>query len=162
MRVTQHVEELIVETASPTESMGVGAAVARVLNPDDMVLLFGDLGAGKTTFIQGIAVALGVREPVTSPTFTLIHEYHARELLLVHVDPYRLGGQEDVEALGFLDYLGRGAVVMVEWAERLGDLIGPDALRVYIEDKGSEQREIRLQWTDARLNEVATALEASK
>lgn len=152
--------ELTVTSFSPEQTAAMGAAIGGRLHPNDVVLLFGDLGAGKTTLVQGIAGALGAREPVTSPTFTLIHEYHGHESLLVHVDPYRLAGAEEVEGLGFLDYLGQGNIIAVEWAERLGDLAPADALAVKIEQTGEDERRITLVWDNPKMMELAVEIEA--
>lgn len=150
---------LSLKSSSSAQTAEIGAAIGKQVRPNDTILLFGDLGAGKTTFVRGMADALGAQEPVTSPTFTLTHEYHTDDLLVVHVDTYRLGGPDDVEAMGFLDYLGRGAVVIVEWAERLGDLAPPNALRVHIEDVGGENRTIRIEGETLRLESIADSLE---
>ena len=96
---------------------------AAELKPGDVVALEGDLGAGKTTFVQGLAAALGAVRPVTSPTFCLVVEHPTQRLLLVHLDLYRLQGPDDVLDLGWEDYLARGAVMLVEWPDRAGELI---------------------------------------
>lgn len=106
------------------------AEVAEMLNPGTVIALHGDLGAGKTTFVQGLGFALGVRRPMTSPTFTLSTEYQTPRFKLVHMDLYRLSGPDDLLPLGFPEYLETGAVVAVEWPERGGDLIPPEALHV--------------------------------
>jgi tRNA threonylcarbamoyladenosine biosynthesis protein TsaE len=104
-------------TASPEETERAGAALAAVLAPGDVVLVSGELGAGKTTFVRGAARALGVTEPVTSPTFVVGHLYEAG---VAHLDLYRLGGLDD-EDPGLLDpYFGPDLVTFVEWPERAG------------------------------------------
>ncbi len=133
---------------SVEETWQAAAEVAAALRPGMVIALHGDLGAGKTTFVQGLGFALGVHRPVTSPTFTLSTEYPTPRFTLVHMDLYRLGGPDDLLAIGFPEYLETGAVVAVEWPERAGDLIPPDALHV------------RLSLTDdpdTRLIEVTTA-----
>lgn len=101
-------------TKSTEETIAVAKEFAAQLRGGDVVLLSGELGAGKTTFTKGIALALGVTEPVTSPTFTIIKEYRGTDLYLYHMDMYRLSG--DLTELGFEEYLGdpRG-VSVVEW-----------------------------------------------
>ena len=115
---------------SVEETWQVASEVARVLRPGTVIALHGDLGAGKTTFVQGIAFALGLYRPVTSPTFTLSTEYQTPGFKLVHMDLYRLTGPDDLLTIGYPEYLETGAVVAVEWPERAGDLVPPDALHV--------------------------------
>src|SRR5437773_11124763 len=106
---------LELSTSSAGETRAVGAAVAGLLSPRDVVSLTGDLGAGKTTFVQGAAAALDVREPVLSPTFTLIREYQGQEALRIyHLDVYRLDRLQDVLDLGFDEILDQGGVVFIE------------------------------------------------
>ena len=150
-----------VTTQSAEETRHVGRVVGRQLRPGDVVLLFGDLGAGKTTLVQGLGAAIGAEESVTSPTFTLIHVYHGEGVMLVHFDPYRLAGPEDVEGTGFLDYLGLGAILAVEWAERLGELAPRDAVNVHIDQADDDDRTIRIEWNDPRLAAITSDLETA-
>lgn len=115
---------------SVEETWQTAAEVARLLKPGTVIALHGDLGAGKTTFVQGLGFALGVRRPVTSPTFTVCTEYPTADFKLVHMDLYRLSGPDDLLTIGYPEYLESGAVVAVEWPERAGDLIPRDALHV--------------------------------
>ena len=108
----------------------VAEEFAKELRPGDVVCLEGDLGAGKTTFTQGLARALGAKKPATSPTFCLVVEHPVGEMLLVHMDLYRLHGEDDVIAIGWEDYLARGAVLLVEWPDRAGDLVPANAWHV--------------------------------
>ena len=112
------------------ETWRVAAEVAEQLTPGMVLALTGDLGAGKTTFMQGIALALGIKRPITSPTFTLCQEYQTPKFKLVHMDLYRLNGPDDLLTIGFPEHLESGAVVAVEWPERGGELIPPDALHI--------------------------------
>lgn len=112
------------------ETWRVAAEVAEQLMPGMVLALTGDLGAGKTTFMQGVAFALGIKRPITSPTFTLCQEYDTPRFKLVHMDLYRLNGPDDLLTIGFPEHLESGAVVAVEWPERGGDLIPPDALHI--------------------------------
>ena len=115
---------------SVEETWALARRVAAELKNGDVVCLEGDLGAGKTTFTQGLAAALGVNGRVTSPTFCLVQE-HNGDRLLVHMDLYRLHSPEDVLAIGWEDYLDRGAILVVEWPECAGDLIPPDAVHIH-------------------------------
>src|SRR6185436_13302103 len=110
-----------ITTRSEVETAAVGRDLAATLSAGDVVLLFGDLGAGKTAFVRGLAEGLGVqRDDVSSPTFTLIHEYRGGRLPLLHVDLYRLNDAREIDDLG-LDELGAGGVLAIEWAEKLAD-----------------------------------------
>jgi len=118
---------------SVEETWALAARFARELKSGDVVCLEGDLGAGKTTFVQGLAAALGVGGRVTSPTFCLVQEHRGVDgALLVHMDLYRLRGEDDVLAIGWEDYLSDGAILAVEWPERAGTLVPEDARRVAI------------------------------
>jgi tRNA threonylcarbamoyladenosine biosynthesis protein TsaE len=110
----------------------VARRVVARLPQGGVVALQGELGAGKTAFVQGMARALGIARPVTSPTFTLVGEYPAAGMLLVHMDLYRLRSPDDLLAIGFPEYLERKALVAVEWPERAGDLLPPHAVWVRI------------------------------
>ncbi len=108
------------------ETWALAAEFAKELKSGDVVCLEGDLGAGKTTFTQGLARAMGVPGRVTSPTFCIVQE-HGK---LVHMDLYRLGGEADVLDLGWEDYLAQGAILVVEWPERAGRLVPENAWHV--------------------------------
>lgn len=132
-------------TAGPAETEAVAADLAAGLAPGDVVLVSGDLGAGKTTFVRGAARALGVEGPVTSPTFTVGHRY-AGTLPVSHLDLYRLDGLagEDPGLLG--DYLTDDAVAFVEWPEVGLTEIGAVALRVSIAHAGGDSRDLEVEW----------------
>ena len=108
--------------------MACGNAYAARLAAGDVLALSGDLGAGKTRFVKGLAAGLGVSTPVTSPTFTLLHEYPGARLPLYHFDFYRLETEEEVLAIGLDDYLASDGVVVIEWAEKFASLL-PAATR---------------------------------
>jgi tRNA threonylcarbamoyladenosine biosynthesis protein TsaE len=118
--MTQRV--LCVTTTSVEETRIVGAALAPMLVPGDVVSLTGDLGAGKTVFVQGLAAASGVKDRVTSPTFTIVHHYEGR-YPLVHMDVYRLNSFQEVLDLGFEEFLDPGSVVLIEWGEAIAPLL---------------------------------------
>jgi len=131
-------------TSSEQETVDLARRLGAGLRPGDVVLLRGDLGSGKTTFVRGIAGALGANpEGVTSPTFVLVQEYPGRTRL-VHVDLYRLGGKAGIDDLGLDEFIGAGdAIVAVEWAEKLpGPVEG--AVTVTIEDTGGDSRRITI------------------
>jgi len=117
--------------ASAEDTRDIGGAVGSVLRAGDVVSLTGDLGAGKTCFVQGAALALGVTQPVLSPTFTLVREYEGR-VPIHHVDVYRLRRLQDVLDLGFEEMVDGGAVVFVEWGDAIEALLPLDHLDVRI------------------------------
>ena len=126
------------------ETWALAREIASTLKPGDVLCLEGDLGAGKTTFTQGLAKALGVPGRVTSPTFCIVQE-HRGPVLLVHMDLYRLHGEDDVLAIGWEDYLADGAIMVVEWPERAGSLIPPDAKHIVFRHVDGEARR-RISW----------------
>lgn len=121
--------ELHLRTRSPAETQAVAAVVADALRKGDLVALTGELGAGKTRFVQGAAAALGVQERVTSPTFLLRREYVGR-LPVVHLDVYRLDALSDVLDVGFDEIVGGDAVTFIEWADAMSPLLPADHLEV--------------------------------
>jgi tRNA threonylcarbamoyladenosine biosynthesis protein TsaE len=114
-------------SSSAEETREVAAALARALPPDSTLALSGDLGAGKTTFVQGLAAAWGIRQPVTSPTFALLQLYRG-ERLLAHLDAYRLNQPSDYDGLMLEEFLVSPWCLAVEWPEKLGDRLSPQAL----------------------------------
>lgn len=130
--------ELRTETAEETRA--VAGAIARFLRPGDAVALAGELGAGKTTFVQGAARALGVAEPVGSPTFTLVREYRG-EVPVIHVDVYRLDRVQDVLDLGIEEVAEEG-VLFVEWGDVIEGLLPRDHLVVELSSSGDDVRRV--------------------
>ena len=143
---------LALKDASDTEALG--AAVARVLEPGDVVCLWGGLGAGKTTLARGLIRALmGPEEEAPSPTFTLVQTYEGPRFAVAHLDLYRLSGPEEARELGLEEALEEGAAV-IEWPERLQDRLPPDRLdiRLTIEAEGRRAGiEPHGRWKDRRL-----------
>lgn len=130
---------LQVTTNSPDDTRIVGAALAPLLLPGDIISLSGDLGAGKTTFVQGLATALGVDRRVTSPTFTIVHEYSGR-YPIVHLDVYRLDSFQEVLDLGFEEFLDPAAIVLLEWGDAIEPLLPRAHLKIEIV-RGSPEAE---------------------
>lgn len=106
---------------SPDQTRIAAADFARTLTAGSVVKLIGDLGSGKTEFVKGIAKGLNCESLVTSPTFTLVHEYHGGRLPLFHMDLYRLNHEAELDDIGFEDYLRTGGVCAVEWADKFAD-----------------------------------------
>ena len=145
----------VFEVGSVEETWELAKKLAAELKSGDVVCLEGDLGAGKTTFTQGLAAALGVPGRVTSPTFCIVQEHRRQSNnrtieqsnnspdLLVHMDLYRLHNEDDVIAIGWEDYLAEGAILVVEWPERAGALIPAEAKHVvFTHLDGEESRRI--------------------
>ena len=122
-------------TRTPEETESVGTRLAAVLQPGDVIAYTGDLGAGKTAFTRGLAKGLGVKEQVTSPTYTIVNEYLSGKMPLFHFDMYRLSSSDDLFDIGWEDYLARGGVCAVEWSENVEDAL-TDPIRVEISRTG--------------------------
>jgi tRNA threonylcarbamoyladenosine biosynthesis protein TsaE len=137
---------LALATSSPEETRAVGRSVAAYLGPRDVVSLTGDLGAGKTTFVQGAADALKVTEPVLSPTFTLVRRYKG-VLPVYHLDVYRLERMQDVLDIGLEEILDEGAVVFIEWGDAIDPLLPPEQLQVALTlPTEGDRRLLELTW----------------
>jgi tRNA threonylcarbamoyladenosine biosynthesis protein TsaE len=130
--------ELALQTASADDTREVGNTLAPLLEHGDVVVLGGDLGAGKTTLVQGVAQGLDVAIPVTSPTFTLVKEYDG-SIPLTHADVYRLGRVQDVVELGLEESDG---VVFIEWGDVVANLFAPDQLRIELTTGPEESRRL--------------------
>lgn len=137
-------EPIRITTSSPDETQALGAAFGALLQPGMVIALHGNLAAGKTCFVQGVAEALGAREAVSSPTFTLVNEYHGR-VPVYHLDLYRLTRVAELYDLGYEDILSPGdAVCLIEWAERAKGALPADHIRVHFEHAGEDQRTITI------------------
>jgi tRNA threonylcarbamoyladenosine biosynthesis protein TsaE len=132
-------------TISADETIALGVELAQLLTPPKLILLRGDLGAGKTTLVKGIAAALGAAEPdaVTSPTFTLVHEY-AGPVRVLHLDVYRLETERQLGTLGIEEMLESDSLVLIEWGEKFASLIERSDGALDIESTGEDSRRIRL------------------
>ena len=134
-------------TNSPSETEAVGAALARVLQPGTIIAYRGDLGAGKTAFTRGLARGLGVREAVTSPTYTIVNEYLGGRMPLFHFDMYRLGSEDELFDIGWEDYLERNGICAVEWSENVWGAM-EDAIFVTITRLDEDTRKIEIEGGD--------------
>ena len=152
--------QVTVRTSGAAETRAVAAAVASVLRVGDLVALSGDLGAGKTCFVQGAAAALGVEGRVTSPSFTIMRSYRGR-LRVVHVDVYRLDRVRDVLELGEEALAEPDAVTFVEWGDAVTTLLPPDRLDVTIETAGDDDERVLEFATNGAWMERASALRAA-
>jgi tRNA threonylcarbamoyladenosine biosynthesis protein TsaE len=149
---------IIAFTSSAKETGLLAAAVAELVRPGDLLLLAGDLGAGKTTFAQGFGAALGVTERITSPTFTLVSQYSGR-LELNHLDVYRLDQVEEVLDLGLAEMLDEGGVTLIEWGDTIIPALPADYLEVRLRlGEGDDDRVAEIQLVGPRWSARSRAL----
>lgn len=155
---------LVARTGSVEATRELAAALAGVLESRDLLLLSGDLGAGKTAFVQGLGAALGVAERITSPTFTLVHEYRGAELELHHLDVYRLDSLSEVVDLGLPELLERG-VTVIEWGEQILPAVGVGYLHLRLTfgpgDGAPDERWIEISGSGARWGARSHAVSAA-
>lgn len=130
--------ELTLENISEQDTARIGKSMASLLFPGAFIALFGDLGAGKTTFTKAVAEGLGI-DNIQSPTFTIVRE-HDGKLPLLHFDAYRLDGEDELYAIGFDDYLARPAVIIMEWCENVPGALPGERLELHITGSGAEPR----------------------
>jgi tRNA threonylcarbamoyladenosine biosynthesis protein TsaE len=134
----------VVETAGPSETEALGAKLALRLRDGDIVLVRGDLGSGKTTLVRGAARALGVTDPVTSPTFSIGHRYRGATVTVSHLDLYRLAGIGEEDPGLLADYLGAGRIAFVEWPAGDSDELADARLRITLTHQGGDRRRIEV------------------
>ncbi len=137
-----------IEAESERDTFQLGVRLGGGAEPGDVFLLHGEMGAGKTVLAQGFAKGLGIGEPVASPTFTILQEYDTGRLPLYHFDVYRLESSEEMEDLGYEAYFYGEGVCLVEWAQKVADVVPPYAKEIHIEkdlDKGCEYRRISVR-----------------
>lgn len=136
----------VVESTSAKDTEALGGRIAEALSPGDVVVLAGELGAGKTTLIRGACRALGFNGPVTSPTFTIGRRYEGSRLPVSHLDLYRLADLEGEDPALLDDYLSPDGVAFVEWPDAGSERLGRPAVRVRLAHVGEEQRRIEVDW----------------
>ena len=133
-------------TKSPEETIALGRELASLLKPPKLVVLRGDLGAGKTTLVKGIAEGFNAasQEDVTSPTFTLIHEYRGRSATLYHIDLYRVDTQRELETLGLDDLMSEHSVLLIEWGEKFERFQNERDVEIVLERVSENERRIKV------------------
>lgn len=148
---------------SPEETIRFGAQLGRQLFPGAIIALSGDLGSGKTCLVQGIARGLEVPEGlyVTSPTYTLVNEYHGR-LTLFHIDVYRLEGSSDLEDIGFDDILAAGGVTVIEWAEKVLDRLPQERLSILLSILDDQHRSLEITGCGRNYRNIMSVLTPPK
>lgn len=146
-----------IATHSEQDTIALGKAIGSVLQRGDVLALQGDLGAGKTHFVQGIAQGMGIQEPIVSPTFTILN-YYEHAIPLQHFDFYRLEEDYELDDLGFDDYLPDG-VTVIEWSEKFPDRLPSDAAIIRIEKRSPTDRIFHIQLDHARWDKVEKEVE---
>jgi len=146
-------------TSSAIETKEFATNLGTLVSPGDVITLEGDLGAGKTTFTQGLAVGLGVKRNVTSPTFTIIKEYQGR-IPLYHMDVYRLEDSE--EDIGFAEYFNGNGITIIEWAQYIDEFLPENRLDIYIEVIDQDRRKIICQSSDSHYQTLISELKAAE
>lgn len=147
--------EFIVDSIDKT--LNIGFQIGTLANSGDIICLIGDLGTGKTHITKGIAKGLGIDDHITSPTFTIVNEYVGSNHKLYHFDVYRVNDPDEIEAIGFDEYIFDDAVSIIEWANYIEDLIPEDHMRINIEkisDKGDNFRKITINYIGSRYDYV--------
>lgn len=136
-----------IETKNARETFQLGEKIGKKALPGQIYTLNGDLGVGKTVFTQGVASGLGIREPVNSPTFTILQEYDGGRLPFYHFDVYRIGDIEEMEEIGYDDYFFGQGICLIEWAELIEEILPEGVISVTIAkdpDKGFDYRKITI------------------
>ncbi|MBR4078352.1 MAG: tRNA (adenosine(37)-N6)-threonylcarbamoyltransferase complex ATPase subunit type 1 TsaE [Oscillospiraceae bacterium] len=138
---------MIYYTNSDKETEAVGEQFGRTVKDGTVVAMYGDLGAGKTAFVRGMARGMGITERVSSPTFTIVNEYLG-DRTLIHFDMYRLGSADELFDIGWEDYIARGAVCAVEWSENVEEAFYGDEIILTIEKTSDTSRKITIEGAD--------------
>ncbi len=139
---------MVIETRSPEETFRLGEELGRKAVPGQVFTLTGDLGVGKTVFTQGLAKGLGIEEPVNSPTFTIVQVYEEGRLPFYHFDVYRIGDVEEMEEVGFDDYVMGEGVSLIEWADLIEKILPEKRTEIRIEkdlEQGFDYRKITVE-----------------
>lgn len=138
---------MVIETRSPEETFALGKKIGEMARQGEIYTLTGDLGVGKTVFTQGVAAGLGITEPVSSPTFTIIQEYDSGRLPFYHFDVYRIGDIEEMDEIGYDDYFFGQGICLIEWANLIEEILPENRREVVIEkdlEKGFDYRRITI------------------
>ena len=139
---------VIIETENPEETFALGQKIGRAATPGQVYTLTGDLGVGKTVFTQGIADGLGITEPVSSPTFTIVQVYEEGRMPFYHFDVYRIGDIEEMEEIGYDDYFFGEGICLIEWAELIEEILPENRISITIEkdlSRGFDYRRITIE-----------------
>ncbi len=144
---------MIIETFSPEETLEFGKKLGEQAEPGQVYTLIGDLGVGKTVLTQGIALGLGIKEPICSPTFTIVQVYEEGRMPFYHFDVYRIGDVEEMEEIGYEDYFYGEGVTLIEWANLIEEILPDQYQKITIEkdlDQGFEYRKITVRKIESK------------
>lgn len=139
---------MVIETRSPEETFALGEKLGRESKRGQVYTMVGDLGVGKTVFTQGLAKGLGIQEPISSPTFTIIQEYEGSGMPFYHFDVYRIGDIEEMDEIGFEDYVYGEGVCMIEWANLIEEILPEHRTEIIIEkdlERGFDYRLVTIE-----------------
>ena len=155
--------KVVIRTQSAKETVQLGKRIGKMLRSGDVVALIGELGAGKTQLIKGLAAGIGVVRAgyLVSPSFTLVHEYQGR-IPLYHVDLYRLGTEEETEDLGIEEYLAKDGVTAIEWADKIPSLLPKESLWIALRYLDRRTRSIHLLAKGVRYDELVKKLSETR
>lgn len=130
------------------DTFEIGKNISAKSKPGEVYCLYGDLGTGKTVFSQGFGAGLGITEPISSPTFTILKEYHEGKMPFYHFDVYRIGSEDEMDEIGYFDLIDGDGVCLIEWAELIEDILPPHYTKVTIEknvEKGFDYRKVAIE-----------------
>jgi len=150
---------VVIHTQSTRETIQIGKRIGKLLRAGDVIALVGELGSGKTHLIKGLAAGVGVERSnrITSPSFTLIHEYQGR-IPFFHVDLFRLATEGEAEELGLEEYFVRGGVTAIEWADKIAELLPKELIWISLRSLGAQTRAIRLRGKGKRCETLVKIL----
>ncbi len=139
---------MIFDSLCEADTFELGVKIGKEAKPGEVYTLIGDLGVGKTAFTKGVAAGLGITEPISSPTFTIVQVYEEGRIPFYHFDVYRIGDVEEMEEIGYEDYFYGDGVTLIEWANLIEDILPKEYRRITIEkdlEKGFDYRKIRIE-----------------
>ena len=141
-------EKVCKESFRAEDTYNIGKEIAKLAKPGEIYCLYGDMGTGKTVFSQGFGAGLGIEEPISSPTFTILKEYDEGRLPFYHFDVYRIGSEDEMEEIGYFDKIDGDGVCLIEWAELIRDILPQTYYKVTIEkdlERGFDYRSITIE-----------------
>ncbi len=151
--------KITIKTNSADETIAIGERLGKLLSPGNVIALYGDLGAGKTTLTRGIAAGIGLDADIHSPTFTLIHE-HAGRIPIYHVDLYRLSSEQEVETLGLEEYIYSDGVTIIEWGDRMKSMLPVERLDITLKMTGDTERQLIFETNSEKIEKLIGNLNA--